>query len=445
MERLSRVALALVVSMAILVPSTAFAQKGVTWNWVGDWGPVAQGWKCPSFCIQHSVDILRPGKSPVRDDIILVDMNNGGAVFQFIVMGRQYSWHKATRFVAFAGTVDLSGGTRAEANAARIHTGLGEHLGLAKNQYDAAAMVMDDVAADFRRWEAEQTSKSGGSSGGSGTDPDREARIAKMNDRKEFDAFFLKEQAKALARAEADIARKDLKAALLGVRLALVVAKTPAAIEMEQRVLRLIDEETAARKAVGIVDDPLTGERIEPAPDRKTLFAGNPGYKPYPNPYDTPDPARSIREDPCVWKDHLRSVDDVAFLKKELKAARKAHDGYRILQIACRRSDRGPDFAPLGALLEEVARIARFNRDPWLMMGLAMRYRGMCMGRTEDRYPLRFLPAHFYREAYRLAVLRGDPAPLEFLWERQRNSDVIPELNARQILDKAKEMKKRGR
>jgi hypothetical protein len=56
-----------------------------------------------------------------------------------------------------------------------------------------------------------------------------------------------------------------------------------------------------------------------------------------------------------------------------------------------------------------------------------------CMGKKEADYPLRRLPAHFYREAYRLAVLRGDSAPLDFLLERQQNGMVIPEVWASRI------------
>ncbi len=441
---------ALALPLVVLVASSsAFAQKGVTWKWAGDWEALTQGWKCPGLCLQRHVQVLRPGKTPVDDTLVYADLNGGGARFQYVVLGRNYTWTKLTSQVAFAGVSNPTQIKAQRTTGLRVLSGAGTVLGLSPNYIEASSVVMDDAARDFLEWEA-QTAKSsgasakGGSGGSTGLSPERLAEIRKQNE-KDLAAFHSQmsgEAKRLLASAEASIARKDYKAALLEAQLSAVAERTPAAAELEQRVRKLIEEEEAARKSVGIVDDPMTHEQLVTAPDRKALFGDG---EPYPNPYDTRTPDRPVQEDPYDWKDCPKGTTDVAVLKELTRAAREANDGYRLLQLAIWRANLAPDFEPLDALLNDVYRIARHNRDPWLMLHLAQTYRGVCRERKEADYPMRRLPAHLYREGYRMAVLRGDAAALDFLIQRQQRNTpmVIPEVAVSRIYKDAQRL--RGR
>lgn len=446
--RLRVLALSLVV---LLTSSSASAQKNVTWKWAGDWDTHPQGWKCPRICLQRPVQVLRPGKAPpIEDTVVYGDLNGGGSRFQYIVLGRTYTWSKRTSHVAFAGAATPNQLKADRETAARVLTGAGTFLGLSPNYIEAAEVVMDDAARAVLEWEAEQA-RSGGSSGQRGGDgtlglsPERQAELRKQNEKDlaAFNAQMSSEAKRLLASAEANIARKDYKAALLDARLAGVAGAKPAAAEMEQRVLKLIEAEEASRKAVGIVDDPMTNEQLVTAPDRKALFNGNPTGEPYPNPYDTRSPEKPVDQEPYDWKDCPKGNSDVAALKELTRVAREKNDGYRLLQLAIWRANFAPEFEPLDALLNDVYRIARHNRDPWLMLHLAETYRGVCRNRKEEDFPMRRLPAHLYREGYRMAVLRGDTAALDFLITLQQRSMVIPEVMVSRIYKDAQRL--RGR
>lgn len=430
MHRLVQWSLALALVCASL---PLLARQGNTWDWAGSWTATTQGWQCRHVCQQRKVNFLRAGQTPVQDTLTMFDTNGGGAIVFYCVIGRCYTWNRGTQLLSFLGTPDDLGRLDIQ-NPNRPFTGLGPVLARVPKAMEAIPSLLDDAARAFLEAEiaaARKADRATGQGGGSGRKYDVEA--IRRKDEADLAAFKHDHVQRLLSEAEAAIGRKDYRDALQSTRLAGVVNRTKEVDAMEKRVLGLIDEEAAARKAEDQAAD---------AAGRKRLVTGVPkGAKVRPNPYDTRDPERPVAVDPYDWKDSPKDVQDMAVLKKMAAAARKAHDGYRLVQLVAKRFHSDLDFAPLSDLLAETFDIAEANRDPWLMFHLAKIYWRACYHRYYKDFALSNEPAFFYREAYQLAVERREPLVLDRLWEAQRKYDVIPDMNARQIQDKANELR----
>jgi len=346
-----------------------------------------------------------------------------GSNIQFITLDRQYLWiseyHDVSRLSA--------------ANT---------FIGRAYNQSEAIGVVMDDAVRSYlneeaaRRAESEKRDASFSHNNKKGDNTGKE--IVTEKELKQFrrDSIQI-----LLNKCEKYITHRDYDSALSQVNLAIKIEndlkfdRTPEVSAMEKRVKQLIkerDEKIAADKKKQKEAALIREEKNKKKPDKKILFAGNLGFKPYPNPYDNPDPDKPVYDKPSHWKDYPENIKDESALRKMYDDAVRSHDGYRLLQLADKRYTSGIRFADIKEILPQVHSIAKFNRDPWLMYHMADFYRTVYRPDPEYKY-LPQLPAVYLKEVYDISVLRNEPATLYELYLLEKTYNLIPELTDKDI------------
>jgi hypothetical protein len=405
-----------------LISISLYSQESKLYKWTGQWESISGN--CPYFCIQRKFIIERKGLPPITANLVLSHTTWNGSNIQFITLDRQYLWiseyHDVSRI--------------SSANS---------FIGRAYNQSEAIRVAMDDAVRSYLNEEAARIAEAE-KKGASFSDNTNKKAIT-AGEQKAIDqkiAQYKKDQLrKILGLAEECISRKNYDAALFQVNRAFGVEKTTEVYEMEKKVKQLIkdrDEKAALEKSIADKkkqkEDALLREekKKNKKPDKKILFAGNPGYKPYPNPYDNPDPDKPVYDRPSHWKDYPESIKYESALKKMYDDAVRSHDGYRLLQLADKRYTSGIRFAEMKEILPQVHAIAKFNRDPWLMFHMADFYRTVYRPDPEHKY-LPQVPAVYLKEVYDISILRNEPAPLYELYLVEKTYDLIPELTDKDI------------
>ncbi len=410
-----RVILILII-FQILGYGQASAQDKKPYKWQGDWGGIS-GF-CPHFCIQRKYIIERKDLPPIEANLVLSHTTWNGSRIQFITLGRQYLWIKEYYDVV------------------RIP---GDHfIADAFNQNEAISILMDDAVYEYLNEEAERNaaSQKQNSASRKGENSGKQSRV--IGTEAEQMKMIRDNERILLRKCEEYIASQNYDAALGQVNLAIAIEKNlkvermPEVTEMEKRVKELIrkrDEKIAADKKKqkeAIAKKEAKKKKLQ---NPKILFAGNPGNKPYPNPYDNPNPDKPLYIRPTKWKDNPGDIKDATLLKGMVDKAIKDHDGYRLFQLAEHSYLSGIEFARTADLLQEVVAIARFNRDPWLMYHLADWY--------TIRYPYKYLPEMpgvYLKEAYNFSILRNDPASMYEIYRLEKSDNLMPDLTPEEIL-----------
>lgn len=405
----------------LLIAMSLYPQESKLYKWTSEWESISGN--CPYFCIQRKFIIERKGLPLINANLVLSHTTWNGSNIQFITLDRQYLWiseyHDVSRI--------------SSANS---------FIGRAYNQSEAIRVAMDDAVKSYLNEEAARIAESekrnaSFSQNGKKSDNTRKELVTE-EERNKFrkDTIWT-----ILNKCEEYIAHQNYDSALSQVNLAikieddLKVNRTPEVSAMEKKVKRLIkerDEKIAADKKKQKEAAILREEKKNKKLDNKILFARNPGYKPYPNPYDNPDPDKPVNDKPIHWKDYPEQIKDESALKKMYYDAVRNHDGYRLLQLAERRYNSGIHFAEIKDILPQVHAIAKFNRDPWLMFHLADFYRTVYRPDPEYKY-LPYLPAVYLKEVYDISVLRNEPATLNELYLLEKTYDLIPELTDKDI------------
>jgi hypothetical protein len=405
----------------ILISITVYPQESKLYKWDGDW--VSISGNCPYFCIQRKFIIERKGQPSINANLVLSHTTWNGSNIQFITLDRQYIWiseyHDVSRI--------------SSANS---------FIGRAYNQSEAIRVAMDDAVRSYLNEEAAriaESEKKGSSFSQNGKKADNTRKeLVTAEERNKFRKDSIRI---ILDKCEGYIAQQNYDKALAQVALAIAIERdlkvdrSPEVLEMEKRLKRLIterDEKIAADKKKQKDEAELRGEKKKKKLDKKVLFAGNPGNKPYPNPYDNPDPEKPVYDKPSHWKDYPETIKDESILKKMYDDAVRMHDGYKLLQLAKRRYNSGIPFAEIKDILSQVHTIAKFNRDPWLMYHMGQFYYDVYRPVPDYKY-LPAIPGVYLKEAYDLAVLRNDPTPLYELYLLEKTYDLIPELTDKDI------------
>ncbi len=398
-------------------------QDKTLYKWMGDWESIS-GY-CPHFCIQRKFTIERKGLPAINANLVLSHINYNGSNMQFLVLNRQYLWIKE-----YYDVTCISHGNYFIADAF--------------NQSEAIRYVMDDAVRSYLREEGAlraDLEKRDSSSSQSNKENSSRKELVTEGERKQF----IKDSIRILLdKGEAYIAQHNYEAALSQVKLAIEIEKnlniavTPDVLEMEKRVTGLMkerDDKIAADKKKQNEADAQREERKNKKLDKKVLFAGNPGNKPYPNPYDNPDPDRVVHTSPFEWKDYPGNIKDEPALKKMYDDAVRNHDGYRLLQLAKIRYLTGIHFAEMKDILPKVHDIARFNRDPWLMYHMADFYSNLHAFKYLPEFPGVYL-----KEAYDISILRNNAASLYKIYHLEKNMNLIPDMTGEDILKTRDEM-----
>jgi len=400
----------------LLISISLYPQEKKLYKWDGDWGSISGS--CPYFCIQRKFIIERKGFPAINANIVLSHTTWNGSNMQFITLDRQYFWIKEYHDVSRLSAANT-------------------FVGNAYNQSEAISVVMEDAVRSYLKDEAEKTAESekkasSFSQNGKKTDGIRKELVTE----KERNKFRNDSMRILLDKCEGYIAQQNYDSALTQVTLAIEIEQdlkmplTPEVLEMEKKVKRLIkerNEKIAADKKKDKESSELREEKKKKKLHKKVLFAGNPGNKPYPNPYDNPDPDKPVYDTPFHWKDYPEKIKDESALKKMYDDAVRNHDGYRLLQLALRRYNSGIPFAEIKDILPHVYTIARFNRDPWLMSHMGQFYYDVYRPVPEYKY-LPAIPGLYLKEVYDLSVLRNDPTPLYELYLLEKTYDLIPDL-----------------
>ncbi len=386
------------------------------YKWQGDWGSISGS--CPHFCIQRKYIIERNGLPPIQANLVLSHTTWNGSRIQFITLDRHYLWIKEYYDVV------------------RIP---GDHfIADAFNQNEAISILMDDAVYAHLREEAERNaaSQKQNSASRKGENSGKQSRV--IGTEAEQMKMIRDNERILLRKCEEYIASQNYDAALGQVNLAIAIEKNLKVermldvTEMEKRVKELIrqrDEKIAADKKKQKEDAAKKEAKKKKLQEKKILFAGNPGNKPYPNPYDNPHPDKPLYVRPTKWKDNPVNIKDAALLKGMVDMAIRNHDGYRLFQLAEHRYLTGIEFGRISDMLQEVVAIARFNRDPWLMYHLADWY--------TIRHPYKYLPEMpgvYLKEAYDFSILRNDPASMYEIYRLEKSTNLMPELTPEEIL-----------
>lgn len=393
-----------------------FPQEKRQYRWSGDWESIPGN--CPIYCIQRKFVIERKNMPTVHGNLIRSDINHNGTQIQFITLGRSYLWVKELINVSLTGKN-------------------GYFVDDARQIPDAVSVVMDDAVKNYLQWEpANAVKKEDKKSSATSS-----AYNSLANSEADWERHKKETYRKLFASANDYIAKKDYDKALQNLKLASICESTPEVRAAEKRVIELIkerDKKNADEKQTKASAGEIKKEKKK-APDRKKLFAGNPGYKPYPNPYDNPDPDRPVKSKPHNWKEYPESIKDESTLKKMYDDAVRGHDGYMLLQLAEKRFYSGIKFAEVKDIMPQVYTIAKYNRDPWLMYHMGDFYQSALRRNPDNRF-LPLLPGAYLKEVYDLSVLRNDPEPLYKLYLLERDYDLIPDMTEKDIIKTEYEM-----
>ncbi len=390
------------------------------YKWSGEWEGIPGN--CPIYCIQRKFIIERKGLPTIEGNLIRSDVNHNGTQIQFITLGRSYLWLKEQYYLTLTGKN-------------------GYFIDDAHDFPAAVRVVMDDAVNTYLQWEEKNAVKKENNKSSVSTS----TLNSLANAEKDWEQQKKETYNRLLASADNNIAQKNYDKALKDIKMALIWGSTPEGYAAEKKIKQLIKErdENTAKEKKEKAKSQAEAEKLlkekRKAPDKKILFAGNPGYRPYPNPYDKPDNDKPVNKNPRKWNDFPENINDESALKKLYDDAIRGHDGYRLLQLANKRFFSGIKFVEVKDILPHVYTIAKFNRDPWLMYHLGNFYRDALSRNSEYRF-LPLLPGAYLKEAYNLSVLRKDPAPLDELYLLEKTYDLIPDMTEKDISKTSYEM-----
>ncbi len=167
----------------------------------------------------------------------------------------------------------------------------------------------------------------------------------------------------------------------------------------------------------------------------KALFINNPDFAPYPNLYDCPEKGKSIDETPLAWGDRpSKKINDTEFTRTYNEALQK-NDGYKLLQLAevVLKRKKFAKTASAKAILLKTYEIARYNRDPYLLLYV-------CLFQKETNLLENITPTDIFRQAYYTAIERRDTGALYELYNNEQNHDFLPEVYYKDIMQKELEI-----
>lgn len=143
--------------------------------------------------------------------------------------------------------------------------------------------------------------------------------------------------------------------------------------------------------------------------------------KHYPNPYDTPDPNRPVKQDPFTWKDFPANISSSKEMQAAYAEALKNKDGYRLLQLAKIEYDHTYTYGSLNPnkLIQDAFQIADNNNDPYLSFYL-MRFN------SEENFSATLSETRaMAKTAYLQAMARKDTSVLFRLCDLEDARDVV--------------------
>lgn len=160
----------------------------------------------------------------------------------------------------------------------------------------------------------------------------------------------------------------------------------------------------------------------------KALFINNPGFAPYPNPYDIPTLDKPFKDNPFSWKNYPMDISTETQFMIDYKSALKNNDGYRLLQLAKVASDKKITRAvTVKSILQKAYNIANYNKDPYLLLYVGLFYKDT---KLIEKAQL----SDIFRLAYNTAIERRDAMPIYDFYNYEKENDYLPDVTPKMIL-----------
>lgn len=160
----------------------------------------------------------------------------------------------------------------------------------------------------------------------------------------------------------------------------------------------------------------------------KALFINNPGFAPYPNPYDIPTVDKPFKDNPFSWKNYPMNISTETQFVIDYKSALKNNDGYRLLQLAKVTSDKKiTKPVTVKSILQKAYNIARYNKDPYLLLYVGLLYKDT---KLIEKAQL----SDIFRLAYNTAIERRDALPIYDFYNYEKENDFLPDVTPKMIL-----------
>ena len=163
----------------------------------------------------------------------------------------------------------------------------------------------------------------------------------------------------------------------------------------------------------------------------QALFINNKNHAPYANPYDNPDPSKSLDRTPFLWSDFPSHIDTFDEMNEAYKDALKNKDGYKLLQLSkIVFTNNSLSNSSIEDILQQSYDIAKYNRDPYLMIHLSDFIKTLNLNLSMN-------PSEIFRNAYNTAIERRDSDPLYFMYSIEKEHNFLPEIKPKNIFIKA--------
>lgn len=199
--------------------------------------------------------------------------------------------------------------------------------------------------------------------------------------------------------------------------------------------LALLRKEYRVLVKLSYLQDYYGMSTISPAEMRKKAIAINSkSLAHYPNPYETPNPEKPVKQDPLTWTDFPVGIENQEQFDEWYVKALKNKDGYKLLQLKryqqTNRSSKRID--DNHKIFQEIAAIAWHNRDPYLSYYL-----------TQLDLKISYLPndSTFIAKTYEIALERKEAPVLILLANLIEQNKTESNLNASAVRAKATEIK----
>lgn len=200
--------------------------------------------------------------------------------------------------------------------------------------------------------------------------------------------------------------------------------------------LALLRKEYRVLVKLSYLQDYYGFSTVSPVEMRKKAIAMNSkALAHFPNPYDSPNPDKSVKQDPLTWADFPVSIENQQQFDELYIKALKIKDGYKLLQLKryqqTNRSSKRID--DNHKIFQEIAAIAWHNRDPYLSYYLTLLDLKISYSPNDST---------FIAKTYEIALERKEAPVLTMLADLIEQNKTESNLTASAIRTKAAEIKK---